>query len=189
MTAAGKPAAEVDPRAAPLDKLSDSTETLDANFQRTAMWVVVKKEFPEWYGDRLKEAAKLSADKSSEDAIAKHLAEALVALRRQHAQQALAASTDKLKVVANAFLDNLKSLSDRSVGACYGFISQGETAPVVLELMQSPDQGASVQTQVAAIFEAIADGRKTPTQHEKAVKTDYEVLVQELSKLGWRRTT
>ena len=98
----------------------------------------------------------------------------------------LAASTDKLKVVASAFLDNLKSLSERSVGACYGFISQGETAPVVLELMQTPDQGASVQTQVAAIFEAIADGRKTPTQHEKAVKTDYEVLVQELSKLGWK---
>ena len=88
--------------------------------------------------------------------------------------------------MASAFLDNLKSLSERSVGACFGFISQGETAPVVLELMQTPDQAASVQTQVAAIFEAIADGRKTPTQHEKAVKTDYEVLVQELSKLGWK---
>jgi hypothetical protein len=43
-----------------------------------------------------------------------------------------------------------------------------------------------VQAQVAAIFEAIADGRKTPTQHEKAAKPDYEILVQELSKLGWK---
>lgn len=167
-------------------EVEQGAQALDARFQQTPMWSVVKREFPDWYSEQLKEAATLNAQKQPQTAVYKHLAEALVALRRQHAQEALAASTDKLKVVASAFLDNLKSLSGRSVGACYGFISQGETAPVVLELMQTPDQGASVQTQVAAIFEAIADGRKTPTQHEKAVKTDYEVLVQELSKLGWK---
>ena len=167
-------------------EVEQGAQALDARFQQTPMWSVVKREFPDWYSEQLKEAATLNAQKQPPTAVYKHLAEALVALRRQHAQEALAASTDKLKVVASAFLDNLKSLSERSVGACYGFISQGETAPVVLELMQTPDQGASVQTQVAAIFEAIADGRKTPTQHEKAVKTDYEVLVQELSKLGWK---
>jgi hypothetical protein len=167
-------------------EVEQGAQALDARFQRTPMWSVVKREFPDWYSEQLKEAATLNAQKQPPTAVYKHLAEALVALRRQHAQEALAASTDKLKVVASAFLDNLKSLSERSVGACYGFISQGETAPVVLELMQTPDQAASVQTQVAAIFEAIADGRKTPTQHEKAVKTDYEVLVQELSKLGWK---
>jgi hypothetical protein len=167
-------------------EVEQGAQALDARFQHTPMWSVVKREFPDWYSEQLKEAATLNAQKQPPTAVYKHLAEALVALRRQHAQEALAASTDKLKVVASAFLDNLKSLSERSVGACYGFISQGETAPAVLELMQTPDQGASVQTQVAAIFEAIADGRKTPTQHEKAVKTDYEVLVQELSKLGWK---
>jgi hypothetical protein len=167
-------------------EVEQGAQALDARFQQTPMWSVVKREFPDWYSEQLKEAATLNAQKQPPTAVYKHLAEALVALRRQHAQEALAASTDKLKVVASAFLDNLKSLSERSVGACYGFISQGETAPVVLELMQTPDQAASVQTQVAAIFEAIADGRKTPTQHEKAVKTDYEVLVQELSKLGWK---
>ncbi|MGZ5822602.1 MAG: DUF4339 domain-containing protein [Hyphomicrobium sp.] len=167
-------------------EVDQGAQALDARFQQTPMWSVVKREFPDWYSEQLKEAATLNAQKQPPTAVYKHLAEALVALRRQHAQEALAASTDKLKVVASAFLDNLKRLSERSVGACYGFISQGETAPVVLELMQTPDQGASVQTQVAAIFEAIADGRKTPTQHEKAVKTDYEVLVQELSKLGWK---
>ena len=167
-------------------EVEQGAQALDARFQQTPMWSVVKREFPDWYSEQLKEAATLNAQKQPPTAVYKHLAEALVALRRQHAQEALAASTDKLKVVASAFLDNLKSLSERSVGACYGFISQGETAPVVLELMQTPDQGASVQAQVAAIFEAIADGRKTPTQHEKAVKTDYEVLVQELSKLGWK---
>jgi GYF domain 2 len=165
--------------------VEQGAQTLDARFQKTPMWSVVKREFPDWYSEQLKEAATLSAQKQPQLAINKHLAEALVALRRQHAQEALSASTDKLKVVASAFLDNLKSLRQYGVGACYGFISQGETAPVVLELMQSPG-GASVQAQVAAIFEAIADGRKTPTQHEKAGKPDYEVLVQELSKLGWK---
>jgi GYF domain 2 len=161
-------------------------QELDAKFQQTPMWNVVKREFPDWYSEQLKEAAKLSADNQPQLAVTKHLAEALVQLRRKHADDALAASTPKLKEVANAFLANLKSLSEKSVTACYGFISQGETAPVVLELLQSPDQSTSIQTQIAAIFEAIADGRKTPTTHERAVKSDYEVLVQQLSKLGWQ---
>jgi hypothetical protein len=161
-------------------------EELDVEFQKTPMWSVVKREFPDWYSEQLKEAAKLSAESEPRSAVTKHLAEALVALRRKHAQEALAASADKLKNVANAFLNNLRSLGERSVGACYGFISQGETAPVVLEMMQSPDQGASVQAQVAAIFEAIADGRKSPTTHDRALKADYEVLVQQLTKLGWK---
>jgi hypothetical protein len=168
------------------EAVEQGAQALDAKFQRTPMWSVVKREFPDWYSEQLREAAKLSAENQPEMAVTKHLAHALVELRRKHADQALAASTDKLKLVANAFLDNLKKLSAQSVGACYGFISQGETAPVVLELLQSPDQGASVQAQVAAIFEAIADGRKTPTTHERAQKTDYEVLVQQLTKLGWK---
>jgi len=168
--------------------VEQSAQALDSKFQRTPMWTIVKREFPDWYGERLKEAAKLSAENQPELAITKHLAEALVALRRQHAKEALSASTEKLTDVANAFLANLKSLGARSVGACYGFISQGETAPVVLELLQSPDQGAAVQAQIAAIFEAIADGRKTPTSHDRAQKEDYEVLVQQLTKLGWKES-
>ena len=163
-----------------------AAQALDAKFQQMPMWIVVKREFPVWYSEQIKQAATLLAQKQPQVAINKHLAEALVALRRQHAQEALLARTDKLKAVASAFLDNLKSLSKRGGGACYAFITQGETAPVVLEMMQSID-GATVQAQVAAIFDAIADGRMTPTQHEKAVKTDYEVLTQELSKLGWKQ--
>ena len=121
-----------------------------------------------------------------EHEVNKHLAEALVALRRQHANDALSASTERLKTVASSFLDNLKSLSSQSVGACYGFISQGENSPAVLDVLQSPEQGAAVQAQIAAIFEAIADGRKTPATHDKAAKADYDVLVQELTKLGWK---
>ena len=168
------------------DAVDAGAEALDAKFQQTPMWSVVKREFPDWYGERLREAAKLTAEKQPEMAISKHLAESLVTLRRQHAKDALAASTPKLMDVANAFLNNLKSLGARSVGACYGFISQGETAPVVLDLINSPDQGAALQAQVAAIFEAIADGRRTPTTHDRAIKTDYEVLVAQLTKLGWK---
>jgi hypothetical protein len=168
--------------------VEQDAQELDAKFQKTPMWTVVKREFPDWYGERLREAAKLSAEKQPDMAITKHLAEALVALRRQHANEALSASTEKLMGVANAFLANLKSLGALSVGACYGFISQGETAPVVLELLQSPSQGTAVQAQVAAIFEAIADGRKTPTSHDRAQKEDYEVLVQQLTKLGWKES-
>jgi hypothetical protein len=170
------------------DDVEQGAQALDAKFQRTPMWNVVKREFPDWYGDRLREAAKLSAENKPEMEITKHLAESLVALRRKHAQQALSASTEKLKSVANAFLNNLKTLGQRSVTACYGFISQGETAPVVLELLQSPDEGEAMRAQVAAIFEAIADGRNSPTTHEPAVKSDYEILVQQLTKLGWQES-
>jgi hypothetical protein len=161
-------------------------QQLDTKFEKLAAWSVVKRDFPDWYGEQLRQAAKLSAENQPEAAINKHLAEALVALRRQHANDALSASTPRLKEVASAFLNNLKVLSGMSVGACYGFISQGETSPAIIEVLQSPDQGATVQAQVAAIFEAIADGRKSPTAHDKAVKADYDVLVQELTKLGWK---
>jgi hypothetical protein len=161
-------------------------QQLDSKFEKMAAWSVVKREFPDWYGQQLRQAAELSAQNQPEHEVNKHLAEALVALRRQHANEALSASTERLKQVASSFLNNLKSLAGQSVGACYGFISQGETSPAVIEVLQSPEQGASVQQQVAAIFEAIADGRKSPTTHDKAAKNDYDVLVQELTKLGWK---
>ncbi|MDP1906913.1 MAG: DUF4339 domain-containing protein [Hyphomicrobium sp.] len=161
-------------------------QTLDARIEKMPAWSVVKREFPDWYGEQLRQAAQLAAQNQPEHEVNKHLAEALIALRRQHANEALSASTERLKAVASSFLDNLKSLANQSVGACYGFISQGETAPAVMEVLQSPEQGAAVQAQVAAIFEAIADGRKSPTTHDKAAKTDYDVLVQELTKLGWK---
>ena len=168
------------------EAVAKSAQDLDHKFQQTTMWTVVKREFPDWYSEQLREAAKLSAENQPEVEISKHLAQALVDLRRKHADQALAASTDKLKLVANAFLGNLKNLSERGIGACYGFISQGETSPAVIELMLSPQEGAAIQAQITAIFEAIADGRRSPRAHEKAVKSDYEVLVQQLTKLGWK---
>lgn len=172
----------------PPEVIAQSAQVLDAQFQQIGLWSLVKREFPDWYGERLNEVAKLSAEKQPQGAITKHMAEAIVALRRKHADKALAASTEKLKNVAAAFLANLKSLSQQSPRACYGFISKGETAPVVLELWTSPEKGATVHAQAAAIFEAIAEGRKAPTTHAPAGKSDYEVLVKQLAKLGWKET-
>ncbi|CAN1724129.1 DUF4339 domain-containing protein [Hyphomicrobium sp. 1Nfss2.1] len=183
------PADSSTPPAAPSVAQADvdaGASQLDGKFEQLPAWSVVKREFPDWYNDQLRQAATLTAQNQPQEAVNKHLAEALVALRRQHANEALSASTPRLKDVASAFLANLKSLSTKSVGACYGFISQGETAPAVLEVLQSPEQGAAVQTQIAAIFEAIADGRKSPSPHDRAAKEDYDVLVQELGKLGWK---
>lgn len=174
--------------AVPPAELNAEAQELDGKFAKLAAWEVVKREFPDWYGDQLRQAATLTAQKQSDEVVNKHLAEALVSLRRQHANEALSASTPRLKDVAAAFLNNLKSLSTKSVGACYGFISQGETSPAVIEVLQSPEQGAAVQAQIAAIFEAIADGRKSPSAHDKAVKEDYDILVQELTKLGWKES-
>lgn len=179
------------PQSAPAVSQADldaGARDLDSKLAPLAAWSVVKREFPDWYSEQLRQAAGLAAQNQPESAVNKHLAEALVNLRRQHALEALAASTPHLKGVASAFLNNLKSLASRSVGACYGFISQGETSPAVLEVLQSPEQGAAVQAQIAAIFEAIADGRKAPSSHDKAVKEDYDTLVQELTKLGWKES-
>lgn len=178
------------PAAAPVApaQLNAGAQALDTKFADLAAWQVVKREFPEWYGEQLQQAATLTAQNQPEETVNKHLAEALVSLRRQHANEALAASTPNLKSVASAFLNNLQSLSNKSVGACYGFISQGETSPAVVEVLQSPELGAAVQTQIAAIFEAIADGRKSPTAHDRALKEDYDILVQELTKLGWQES-
>jgi uncharacterized protein DUF4339 len=172
-------------KAAPLGPVASNPEAIDASFQRTMLWSVVKREFPDWYGERLKETAKLSTDNKPEDAIAKHLVEALVALRRKNADHALAASTPKLKAIASAFLENLKKLNAQSTTACYSFISQLEAAPAVIELLQQPELGSPFEAQVAAVFEAIADGRKSPTQHVAPKKTDYDALADQLTKLGW----
>ena len=168
------------------EAVAKSEQDLDAKFQQMRMWGIIKHEFPDWYNEQLREAATLAAQNRPQVEIAKHLAQALVELRRKHADQALAASTEKLKVIASAFLENLKSLSERGIGACYGFISQGETSPAVTELLLSPQDGTAIQAQLAAIFEAIADGRNSPKTHARALKGDYEILVQQLTKLGWK---
>ena len=97
-------------RQSPLPRSTPALRPLDARIEKMPAWSVVKREFPDWYGEQLRQAAKLSAQNQPEHEVNKHLAEALVALRRQHANEALSASTERLKDVATSFLDNLKSL-------------------------------------------------------------------------------
>ncbi len=160
---------------------------IDERLQKIPMWALVKKEFPDWYVGSVAAAEKLAADKKPEAEIAGQLAQGLVTLRRQNAEKALSASPDQLKQVASTFLDNLKALRAQSVTACYGFISKGETSPAIVELLQTPEAATTFNAQMNAIFQAAADGSKAPVKHDDAVKGDYDLLIKELNKLGWKQ--
>lgn len=159
---------------------------IDANFQRSPLWILLKADYPEWYGTNVEEAARIVSTGTEAD-MAKHLIGQLVALRRQHAEHALAASTPKLINVAHSFLANLKSLASHSAATCYSFIGQGELSPAVIELFPQRGYGEAIEAQIAAIFEAVSDGRTSPVTRERATKADYDVLAAELTKLGWTK--
>lgn len=180
------PQAAVTEPSASTGSLSIDGSAIDARLQKIPVWGLIKKEYPDWYINNVAAADKLASEKKPEVEIAAQLAQGLSALRRQNADKALAASPDQLKRVASAFLENLKALRAMSIGACYGFISKGETSPAVVELLQTPENAVAFNTQAAAIFEAAVQGAKTPAKHEPAVKGDYELLIKELGKLGWK---
>jgi hypothetical protein len=164
---------------------SQSEGALDARFQKRAVWAAVKLEFPEWYEERLKETAKLEAEGKTELEITQHLVDALVALRRQNADKALAAGAQRHRELATAFRDNLKKLSEDGAETCYNFISKGESSPAAVALMQNAEKSGPIETQVLAIVSAISEGRKSPATHQSPVKADYDVLATELGRLGW----
>jgi hypothetical protein len=165
------------------------TAALDLKLQKSAHWPVIKREFPDWYGERLRDAMKLTSEQKSEDEVAKSLVDEMIALRKKNATLALSASTPRLKTLAGAFLDNLRSLKKRSTTECFNFISQGESAPAIRDMVEPPaSEPSAIQRQIAAIFEAIADGRKNPVTHERPIKADYDILMEHLTKLGWTQT-
>lgn len=172
----------------PLAGLNDAPEAVDAKLQGTALWRVIKREFPDWYTARLKEAATLAAENKDEAAIGLQVARALVALRRQQVDNALSASLPRLKLIASTFYDNLVQLRKHSTEACFGFISQGEANPVVVSLLQGSQHTAHLQAQLTAVFEAIAEGRKAPRVYPQPRPTDYDLLAADLAKRGWSQT-
>jgi hypothetical protein len=173
--------------ASPLAGFVGAPKSVDAALQATPLWRVVKQEFPDWYGERLKEAEGLAAQNKDDAAIAQQMARALVALRRENAKHALAASFPHLKAVATAFYDNLVQLRKHSAEACYEFISKGEASPTVISLMQSPKHTAHLQAQVTAVFEAVADGRKSPRVYPRPRQADYDLLIADLARRGWSK--
>jgi hypothetical protein len=174
-----------DARKQPQADYSDNPLDVDKSFQRSALWRLLKTEFPDWYQQRVLDTASQKSQGKSDKEIAQQLADQLVQLRRKHVADALAASPQNLKSVASSFLDNLERLSKHSIDACYGFISQGETSPLIVELTRASEHRPALQHQSAAIFTAIAEGRRTPAKHAPPTRDDYDKLAIQLAKRGW----
>jgi hypothetical protein len=169
----------------PFSGFGGTAEAVDAGFQNAPLWQVLKREFPDWYSGQVNEAVRLRAEQKDDKAIAQHLVEALVALRRKHVTEALAAGPQQLRFIATTFLENLGRLAAHSIDACYGFISQGETSPAIVELMRSSEHVPHLQAQVVAVFDAIAEGRKSPHAYTAPRREDYDALFAKLSSRGW----
>jgi hypothetical protein len=135
---------------------------MDEKLQKIPVWALIKKEYPDWYTSEIRQANTLVAEKKPDSEVAMLLARGLVNLRRQFADKALSASSDKLEAIAVAFLNHLKALRAESVTACFGFISKGETSPAVIKKLEHPATATALNAQIGAIFEAISEGTKNP---------------------------
>jgi len=172
----------------PLRGFGPDAGQMDANLQATPLWRILKREFPDWYTERLKEIGALIAQNKDDANIAQQIGRALVQLRRQQTDNALSASLPNLKRIASTFYDNIAELRKDSTEACFAFISQGEASPVIVSLLQGSPHTARLQTQLVSVFEAVADGRKVPRVYPKPRKTDYETLAGALTALGWSQS-
>ena len=162
-----------------------TAETIETHLQATALWRVIKREFPDWYAQRLKEAAALARDNKDDAAIGRHMAGKLRELRRQQAANGLQATQQLLKTVAMAFFDNLVKLQAHSPQACHALIDGGEANPAIVALLQGSEFTPGLQAQLTAVFEAIAEGRRQPRVHIRPVAEDFEKLSVGLAKMGW----
>ena len=160
-------------------------DQIDNDFQPVTLWQLLKHEFPEWYGERLIEVTRLRSEGVDRAIITRQLASAIVALRRRNASNALAASPKALKRIAETFLGSLQNFSHEGVQACYGFISQGETSPQIIRLMNWPGHAKVLQRQITAVFAAIIEGRRSPQAHTSPRTSDYLELTQQLLTRGW----
>jgi hypothetical protein len=169
----------------PLVGFQPTVEATDQSLQKTPLWRVLKRDFPEWYGERIQEAAALAKAEKGDSAIGQQMMQQIVTLRRKHAGDALSATVPKLKTLASAFADNLVRLRQVGPAACHAFISTGETSADYLKLLSDPSHSRVLQAQLVAVFEAIADGRKLPRIYPQPKQADYNVLVADLTKRGW----
>jgi len=162
-----------------------TASTIDANLQATALWPVIKREFPDWYTERLKEAAALAHDGKDDAAIGQHMARRLRELRRQQVGNALSATKPLLKTVATAFFDNLVKLRRHSAAACHGLIDGGEANPAIVPMLQGSELTPNLQAQLTVMFEAIAEGRKQPRVYPRPSQEEFQLLANDLLKMGW----
>ena len=163
----------------------DSRDDLDRSLQKTALWRLLKRDYADWYGERLADVERMRQQKADEKTVSKFLADVVVVQRRKTAAIALAASPEHLRQMAAAFLGNLKQLAARDAQSCFGFISFGEASAYMLELTKTSTFAEPMQRQLIAVFEAVADGRKAPKFYAATRRTDYDVLTAELTARGW----
>jgi GYF domain 2 len=159
--------------------------SIDASLQATALWPVIKREFPEWYQQRVSEAAALAGENKDDAAIGQHLANKLRELRRQQVTSGLQATQDRLKAVALAFYDNLSKLRRHGTEACHGFIMGGEANPAIVPLLQGTEFTPGLQAQLTVMFEAIAEGRRQPRVHVRPSREEFQQVANSLVKMGW----
>ena len=164
-----------------------TAETIDTHLRSTALWRVIQREFPDWYAQRVKEAAALARDDKDDAAIGQYMAGKLRELRRQQAANGLQATQQLLKKVAMAFFDNLVKLQAHNPEACRALIVGGEANPAIVALLQGSEFTPGLQAQLTAVFEAIADGRKQPRVHIRPSPADFEMLSNDLIKMGWTK--
>jgi GYF domain 2 len=169
----------------PLKGFVGTDQAVDTTLQATPLWRLLKRDFPDWYTERLKEVSGLASQNKDDAAIAQQMARGLVALRRQNVNHALAASFPRLKAIATTFHENLVALRKQSSEACFEFISQGEASPTIVGMLRGSEQVAPLQAQLTAVFEAVVDGRKQARVYPQPRKTDYDALAADLRKLGW----
>jgi hypothetical protein len=162
-----------------------TAETIETHLQATALWRVIKREFPDWYEQRLKEAAALARDDKDDAAIGRYMGGKLRELRRQQAANGLQATQQLLKTVAMAFFDNLGKLRAHNPEACHALIDGGEANPAIVALLQGSEFTPGLQAQLTAVFEAIADGRKQPRVHIRPAAEEFQKLAGGLARMGW----
>ncbi|MDX2154985.1 MAG: GYF domain-containing protein [Hyphomicrobiaceae bacterium] len=169
---------------APAAGPSAASGSIEITLQRSPLWQLLRTSFPDWYNERLAEVRRQTAESKDEREVMAGMMQAVVDLRRKHNAEALQASPPRLKAIAASFVDNLNRLSRHSTAACYGFISQGEASPAVTGI-GTGDLRAALDAQLVSIFEAVVEGRQTPTKHAPPRREDYDILTAELGKRGW----
>lgn len=174
-------------RVSPFAVTGVTGDAVDAALQRTAVWRLAKRDFPDWYAARVQQVGKIVAENGDEKTVARVLAESLVALRREHASTALSAPLPALRKIASSFVDNLSELSKIGAQQCFGFISFGEGTPMVVDLARTPAHAEHLQRQMVAVLEAAGEGRRTAMAHAQARRSDYDMLSWELAKRNWTR--
>lgn len=171
--------------APPLKGLDGTPAQIDGSMQQAALWRLLKREFPDWYEERVKEISQMPNKAEA----AQKTAQALVALRRQNLTGALSASIPRVRLVASTFFENLSELRKTSEAACFEFIARGEASPVIVQMLQGSPQVARLQAQMVAVYEAIADGRKSPRAYPAPKREDYEKLAADLQqRYNWTQT-